>query len=396
MLATDNPQVPLQTLQCSSAATKIEYNFRDGRVLAGGFIDGKVCIWDSRTGGKPSKITEIEYSHRTRITALVWLHSKSNCEFYSGSSDGQIYFWDTRKFKAPIDALCCDPVRTEEQELNRSFGVSALEFEYTIPTKYLIGTEEGWVFFGNRKASTVADKLPLRINCNNGPVRSLERNPTFVKNFMTVGEYRVKIFNDECRDNPIMWTRNQDYELTCGCWSRTRYSLLFTGRIDGLVDCWDVLIDLRSPIVTLKVSTVAICHVRAHENGLWLACGDLNGDVFMVELSLPLTFSDRNDRMLLSAMFEREVKKEKILEARLREIKLKEKLDEEEREKKLQASASPGDKNQSEVTSNSGGVASDGDLKAPKVEENETVAFFNEIVKREQVKRDRKNANQTR
>lgn len=374
----------------------MEYNFRDGRVLAGGLLNGKVCTWDTRTGGQPTKIIEIEKAHRSQITALLWLHSKSNCEFYSGSSDGQIYFWDTRKFKTPIDSLCCDPVRTEEQELRRSFGVSALEFEYTIPTKYLVGTEEGWVLFGNRKGITVADKLPLRISANNGPIRSLERNPTFVKNFMTVGEFRVKIFNDECRENPIMWTRNQEYELTCGCWSRTRCSLFFTGRLDGMLDCWDMLTDLRSPIVTLKVSTVAICHIRAHESGLWLACSDLNGDVFMVELSQPLTLSDRNDRSLLSAMFERELKKEKILEARLREIKLKEKLDEEEKEKKLQPMASPTksteeDKEQSDVEGRND-VQSDKDLQQQ--QEDETFKSFMELIKREQIKRDRRNINQ--
>lgn len=377
-LRLENPQVPHQTLECSSPATKIEYNFRDGRVLAGGLLNGKVCIWDTRTGGKPTKIIEIESAHRTPVTALLWLHSKSNCEFYSGSSDGQIFFWDTRKFKNPIDSLCCDPVRTEDQELQRSFGVSALEFEPTIPTKYLIGTQEGWVFFGNRKASTVAEKLPLRIQANNGPICSLERNPMFVKNFMTVGEFGVKIFNDECRDNPIMWTRNQDYPLTCGCWSRTRYSLLFTGRLDGMVDCWDLLVDLRFPTVSLKVSTVAIAHIRAHESGMWLACGDLNGDVFMVELSTPLTVSDRTERGHLSAMFEREVKKEKILEARIRELKLKEKLEEEEKEKKGQKLKNPEPESKSS--------AKDGNTV-----EDETCSLFMELIKQEEAKRDRKN-----
>lgn len=394
---TENPQVPLMTLVCSSPATKIEYNFRDGRILAGGLLNGKVCIWDNRTGGNPTKIIQIENAHRSQVTAVVWLHSKSNCEFYSGSSDGQIYFWDTRKFKTPIDSLTCDPVRTEEQVLHRSFGVSALEFEPTIPTKYLVGTDEGWVFFGNRKASTVAEKLPLRISANHGPIRSLERNPIFVKNFLTIGEYRVKIFSDECRDNPIIWTRNQDYELTCGCWSKTRCSLLFAGRLDGMVDCWDLLIDLRFPLVSLKVSTVAICHVRSHESGMWLACGDRNGDVFMVELSEPLTFSDRNDRALLSAMLEREVKREKILEARMRELKLKEKLDEEEKERKLQALAAPAKDDSQDKKSVTGDVE---EQEAPdpvqqQSAEDENLAFFFELIKREQVKRDLKTASRT-
>lgn len=45
----------------------------------------------------------------------------------------------------------------------------------------------------------------------------------------------------------------------------------------------------------------------------------------MIELSKNLTTSQKNDRYLLSSLFERETQREKILEGRLRELKLKEK-----------------------------------------------------------------------
>lgn len=331
----ENPQVPHLRLQCDAACTTVEYNLREGRLLAGGLDNGKVCVWDTRVGSEPTLITEKEYTHRKRVTSLLWMHSKSNSEFYSGSADGQLYFWDIRKFTAPIDALTCDPVRGEQQDLFRSYGVSVLEFEYTIPTKYLVGTDEGYVYFGNRKGSTISEKLPAHMLCSSGPIRALERNPMFVKNFMTVGGYRVKLFSEECKDNPVMWTRNQDHELNCGCWSRTRCSLMLIGRQDGTLDCWDMLTDLRHPLVSLKVSTQPMVHNRAHENGMWVACGDENGDTYMVELSAALAFSSKSDKVLLSAMFERESKREKILEARLREIKLKEKTQMEELEKQL-------------------------------------------------------------
>lgn len=49
----------------------------------------------------------------------------------------------------------------------------------------------------------------------------------------------------------------------------------------------------------------------------------------MVELSPTLTQSDKNDKPMLTNMFEREAKREKILEARLREIRLKQRQAEE-------------------------------------------------------------------
>lgn len=243
----------MQKLHCDTACTKIEFNIRDGRSLAGGFVSGKVCVWDSRVGGAPQLITEKEYSHRERINSLLWIHSKSNAEFYSGSADGQIFWWDVRKFKQPFESLLCDPKRTDSQELDRSYGCSILEFEYTIPTKFMIGTEEGWLFMGNKKGATPTEKLPLKVKCHEGPIRSLERNPVFAKNFLTVGDFRIKVWSEECRDNPIIWTKNHQFDVACATWSRTRCSLYFAGRIDGTLDCWDLLTDLKSPVVSLKV-----------------------------------------------------------------------------------------------------------------------------------------------
>lgn len=56
-----------------------------------------------------------------------------------------------------------------------------------------------------------------------------------------------------------------------------------------------------------------------------MACGDTGGNVFMIELSPNLSFSSRSARTNLSAMFERESNREKILEGKVREIKLKQK-----------------------------------------------------------------------
>lgn len=245
-------------LHCDAACTRAEYNLRDGRNIVGGLINGKVCVWDSRIGGKPHCITEKEYSHRERVNTVLWLHSKSNAEFFSGSADGQLYWWDIRKFQEPIDSLVLDPVDTISQEWTRSYGVSMLEFEYTIPTKYMVGSTEGWVFVGNRKGTNPKEKLRRHYNCHDGPIRSLERNPAFVKNFLTVGDYRLKIWNEDHKDNPIVWTKDHECKLLCGTWSRGRCSLALIGRDDGILDVWDILADLEEPVISLNVIKITI------------------------------------------------------------------------------------------------------------------------------------------
>ena len=56
-----------------------------------------------------------------------------------------------------------DPLKTDEQILSRSFGISVLEYETTMPTKFMCGTDMGMVFSCNRKGKTPMEKITIRV-----------------------------------------------------------------------------------------------------------------------------------------------------------------------------------------------------------------------------------------
>lgn len=70
-----------------------------------------------------------------------------------------------------------------------------------------IGTETGLVFNGNRKGKTVFEKISATYYCHYGPVYSAQRNPAFLKNFLTVGDWQVRIWSEDVKESPIMWTK---------------------------------------------------------------------------------------------------------------------------------------------------------------------------------------------
>lgn len=78
------------------------------------------------------------------------------------------------------------------------------------------------------------------------------------------------------------------------------------------------------------MSDSKIKHIRSHENGLWAACADSNGDVYMIELSDNLASNTKNERAQLGALFDRETGREQIMEGKLRETRLKYKQVEDE------------------------------------------------------------------
>lgn len=72
--------------------------------------------------------------------------------------------WDTRKLSEPLESLLIDPVKSDDQVVSRSYGVTVLEYETTMPTKFMCGTDVGMVFVCNRKGKTPIEKINFRVS----------------------------------------------------------------------------------------------------------------------------------------------------------------------------------------------------------------------------------------
>lgn len=318
----ENLNRPELTLKPVSPLVCIDYNPKDPHTLVGGTYSGQIVYWDTRRGSQPVEVSSVEHSHRDPVYKIIWLQSKTGTDAFSASTDGQVLWWDMRKLSEPTERLVLDPGR--EGNLDRALGAISLEYEPTMPTKFLVGTEQGVVLSCNRKAKTPAEKLVCTYEGHHGPVHALHRNPFFPKNFLTVGDWTARIWSEDIRDSSIMWTRYQMSFLTDACWSPVRPSVFFTTKMNGMLDVWDVLFKQNDPTLSLKVCDEPLYCLRVQDGGRFVACGSQGGVATLLELCSGLSTLQKNDKSLLAAMFEREAKREKILEARQREQRLKE------------------------------------------------------------------------
>ncbi|KAH8367825.1 hypothetical protein KR084_003263 [Drosophila pseudotakahashii] len=314
---------------------------KDENNMVGGTGQGQVCLWSTFKGGLPERNCPLEVSHRETTSALCWVHSKSNTEFYSGSLDGSIKYWDTRDLKMPMQELLLEPEPQERQSRMDSHGVTVLEFEYTIPVRFIIGSDMGHVFVGNRKGMTPTETLLANYKLFAGPVRSINRNPFFVKNFLVTGDWRARIWSEEAKDAPSTMYFRKKTQITCGAWSTGRCSLFVTGDMNGVVDFWDLLLHQRLPILSVDFK-VPIADVVFRPNGDLLAVALRNGDSHILTLDESMRQATGKEKALIAAMFEREIVRSKLLEARYDEVRLKRKtllLAEEDRERQEQTMA---------------------------------------------------------
>ncbi|XP_027728973.1 dynein intermediate chain 2, axonemal [Vombatus ursinus] len=319
----ENPNKPELILKPSSPLVTLEYNPKDSHVLIGGCYNGQIACWDTRKGNLVAELSTIEFSHRDPVFGALWLQSKTGTECFSASTDGQVMWWDIRKMNEPTEVLIMDVSR--KGVLENALGAVALEFEPTMPTKFMVGTEQGVVISCNRKAKTIAEKIVCTFSGHHGPIYALQRNPFYPKNFLTVGDWTARIWSEESRESCIMWTKYHMAYVTDGAWSPQRPAVFFTTKMDGTVDIWDFVFKQSDPALSLKVCDEALFSLKVQDNGCFLACGSRLGTVTLLEVSPGLCTLQRNEKNAASSIFERETHREKILEARHREMRLKEK-----------------------------------------------------------------------
>eukprot|EP00118_Oscarella_pearsei_P004729 m.20661 g.20661 ORF g.20661 m.20661 type:complete len:748 (+) comp28058_c0_seq1:430-2673(+) len=314
----EKPNKPEMTLKPISPLVCLEYNPKDSHILVGGCYNGLLGFWDTRKGSYPVEMSSINHSHMDPVFKVRFLSSKTGTEFFSTSTDGRVLWWDIRKISEPTDSLVLE---YEGQTLG---GVS-LDFEPTMPTKFLVGTEQKIVLLCNRKAKTPADRITAAYSDHIGAVYGLQRNPFFPKNFLTVSDWQARIWSEDFRESPVTWTRQHRHYVTDGCWSPTRPAVFFTTQWNGTLDIWDFVFKHREPALTVKVGGDSpLFSVSLPDNGRMVAVGAHDGTVTLLELSDNLCNLQPNEKASVSAMFERELRREKTLESRYREMRAKE------------------------------------------------------------------------
>lgn len=52
-------------------------------------------------------------------------------------------WWDIRKLKMPTETLVIDLYKPDDQNINKAIGISALQFEPSMGTRFMCGLENG-------------------------------------------------------------------------------------------------------------------------------------------------------------------------------------------------------------------------------------------------------------
>jgi dynein intermediate chain 2 len=214
----------------------LEYNPKDSHILVGGCYNGLIgairgsvsfihqcaidnsfvcfvlilAFWDTRKGSQPVETSSIDHSHHDPVYKVRFLSSKSGnlgpeylikfnievwhflgSECFSTSTDGQVLWWDLRKISEPTDSLILEVH-------GRRLGGMSLDYEPTMPTKFMVGTDQRLVLLCNRKAKSANDRIFATFSDHLGSIYGLQRNPFFPKVFLTVADWQTRVTYCHC------------------------------------------------------------------------------------------------------------------------------------------------------------------------------------------------------
>lgn len=298
-------------------------------IISGGLEDGRVCIFDIRAKKEPVAFSPTHLAHRDPISAMLFISTRLYTEICSGSSDGKCMWWDTRNLSSPTDSviICIRKLHSDDINMTNSEGISSLQFDKAFPTRILCGTDTGFVININRKGKTHQEIMSGIFQAHRGPVRSVHRSKFISKMFITSGDWTVHIWNDDIHSNPILYGIPHRKQVLDVAWCPQRISSYMSVCDDGKFRYWDLLRKYHEPTAMLSVSKYSLLKVRPNEKKPLVAIGDIKGSVHLISLSENMFLSGPNDKQLMTQLFERESRREHILETRVKEIQFKLKSD---------------------------------------------------------------------
>ncbi|CAD7958206.1 unnamed protein product [Amoebophrya sp. A120] len=338
----------------------------DRHYLIGGLANGQLIMWKfspadlGATKNVSSKVEDdsggqnlvpqithktlsiIDDSHKKPVSSMCWLPPKITIEGKKAKTgdkgpedgpirylctiagDGQFLIWDFAAAKQAFEENETDfqwkpvhRVQLSRQDSGTEMGCCEVMYcdqpvgDPSIGNFYA-STEEGELIYADWTARGEEDRKPeyvkklVSVSKTFRPMLSLERSPIFPNMLLGVCDWSFYIWNDTLT---VFASPSPSAYFTCGCWSPTRSSVVYLGRMDGFVEVWDFSDQSHKASLAFSVSSSAISSMCFHpeaETKDMLAVGDADGHLHVMQLPKNLVRSSSKEVEMMEQFLQRE------------------------------------------------------------------------------------------
>lgn len=228
-----------------------------GSVLAAGFEDGTVALWNLQTRDAPPRTFR---PHRNRVTVIAF-SPPPNTVLITGGAEETLYAWDVASTKK---------IRTYPTLGNQ---VTALDF--TLLGDLMIGgTAAGDLLIWDPNSGVLGQRIS---EYHKGPFHRVDIQPTGNQTLTTGADGRLTVFDIASRS--VVFVDDAYGANVQSAAFHPRGHLLVLGTASGRVDIWNP--QTRERLYALEAHQAPITSMAFSQDGQYLGTVDLDGRVFV-------------------------------------------------------------------------------------------------------------------
>ncbi|KAJ3247238.1 WD repeat-containing protein 78 [Chytriomyces hyalinus] len=324
-----NPEWPERIYRSSQPVTALDFSKFTPNLLAAGFLDGKIAIYDVRQASDVPVLdnNNIAGKHRDPIWELKWIereqglgddHSKGE-SLISISTDGRVCQWQIRKGFEHTDLMVLKRVTKKNPDqqtsaggataghsparqgsggggesggshakpaafISRQAGGLCFDFNPTDRNIYLLGTEDGHI----HRCSISYNEQYLQTQFGHtGPVYKVKWSPFLPNVFLSCSsDWTVRLWDVE-DDSAIFKFQSGKNAITDIAWSPTNSTIFSCVSCDGRLEVWDLKHSVLDPVVVHTVLDRQLTSILFGSKSPCILVGDDSGSVSVFTLKKP-------------------------------------------------------------------------------------------------------------
>ncbi|KAJ3120629.1 WD repeat-containing protein 78 [Nowakowskiella sp. JEL0407] len=311
-----NLEWPERIYTASSPVTAIDFSKSTPNLLAVGFANGRIAIYDVRKReDKPAlDDSEVNGKHRDPVWELKWIErervvgdEQSKGEtLVSISTDGRVTQWMIRKGLESADLMTLKRVAKQESTKNntttsskkqlgpgksafisRQTGGLCFDFNPADSNVYLVGTEEGHI---HRCSCSYNEQYLFTYAGHTGPVYKTKWSPFLNRVFLSCSsDWTVRLWEQDSEEEVFKFQSGRD-SITDIAWNPWCSTIFGCVAADGRMEIWDLQFSVLDPVILHTVLDRSLTSIIFSSQTSAVLIGDDTGVVSVYKLKKSVPF----------------------------------------------------------------------------------------------------------
>ncbi|PVD23177.1 hypothetical protein C0Q70_16440 [Pomacea canaliculata] len=287
-----NPEYPERMYTSKQGVTALDFSVANANLLAAGFYDGAVAIYNVRsTVDEP--VLDNQESHGKQmgpIWQIQWIEKERGSGeeraevIIAISLDGRVTQWSIRKGFESYDIMKLKKLPTRmagkarekkgEAFISRHAGGLCFDFHPQDTNIYLAGTEDGYI---HKCSCSYNEQYLETYSGHTAPVYRIRWSPFDGDIFLSCSaDWSIRLWHQDCT-SPILSFYSSTKQVHDVCWS-PRSSTVFACVNEGAVEVWDLAQSILDAVIsTTPTSGAKLTSLTFARNAECLLVGDNEG-----------------------------------------------------------------------------------------------------------------------